>query len=167
MKKTPLVRKTPMPPSGPIKRKADKKTKHRRSMKTAAACANKEKSGKALTKSEIVKLAIIEWSKIVRANANGICEWCGKPAEHGHHMVARAQGYTLMFNLENGVALCAGCHNRFHHVESLSGWLKFKQQRPLSYEFVEERRNQTTKLLVGDLRAILADLRSKRKEMGA
>ena len=116
---------------------------------------------KTTNRKALTKKLLVLWSTVVRESASHKCEWCGKPATQAHHMIAKAQGNTLKFSTENGVALCCACHMKFHNRDSSDGWVLFKEQRPYSYEFVQERKHQLTKLSIDDLRGIEADLLSQ------
>lgn len=107
---------------------------------------------KAPSRSSLSKAAVDAWSKLVRARANHICEWCGEPARDAHHMVGRRKGNNMKFSLANGVALCKGCHMNFHDRDSSEGWEKFKAQRPEDYELVQATKNVMLKLSLDDLR---------------
>lgn len=130
-----------------------------RAVKTVAAAANKEKRGEDLRLSELHKLCHREWSKIVKCNACHVCEWCGRPAIHAHHMIAKAQGNKLKYDLRNGVALCYACHVEFHQKNSAKGWKLMQRQRPEDFEFIWNEPSEEVKWTRGDMRQILADLR--------
>ena len=114
-----------------------------------------------LTLKQATARALKEWAVLVKLHADYKCEWCGKPAAHAHHMIAKAQGNRFRFMVENGVALCAGCHLAFHNRDSLTGWLKFKEQRPESYEIVKNTPRTELKLTAAEMRELLEDLREQ------
>ena len=55
------------------------------------------------------------WRDAVFANAGGLCERCGNPAEQAHHKREVAELLTLIIDPANGEALCSGCHRDHHH----------------------------------------------------
>jgi 5-methylcytosine-specific restriction endonuclease McrA len=136
----------------------------KRRAKTHAAIEKEIAGGKKPTLGQLHKLCHPVWSKLVKLHANGQCEWCGNPAVHAHHMIAKAQGNTLKYKLENGVALCYLCHVTFHQKNSLTGWKLFERQRPMSFAYVDEHQNDTTKLSRDELADVLADLKKQLKE---
>lgn len=53
------------------------------------------------------------WSLIVR-KSTPLCQWCGlRAAIHAHHIFSR-QCIPTRHALQNGVALCGGCHMKAH-----------------------------------------------------
>lgn len=140
--------------------------KRKKPVKTVSAIKNREKGGGSLTSQQLAKLCLNAWSKLVKLHANHKCEWCGDPATQSHHMRAKAQGNKLKYALENGVALCYGCHVEFHQKDSLKGWLLFQEQRPESYRFVRESTHEPVQMKTGDYRELLADLREQIKAFG-
>lgn len=156
-----MKRRKPLRSSGPIARKPRAKTGKK--AKSPMAIQRQEEQGQKLTSSQIIKLADIQWAKLVKLHANYVCEWCGAPGVDAHHMVGRRHAATRLLP-ENGVCLCKGCHIRFHTKESLTGWAMFEAQRPESFRLVSMLRNVTCKRGVAELRTILEDLRAKVKE---
>lgn len=67
-------------------------------------------------------LASDEWHtrrELVMARAGGRCEGClQRPASEVHHLTYDHAGAEFSFEL---VALCAGCHGRWHHVPDDEG----------------------------------------------
>jgi len=57
---------------------------------------------------------IIRWSKEVRKRANNVCELCGEPAVDAHHIVPICVDKELIYDLDNGIALCLECHRKKH-----------------------------------------------------
>lgn len=143
-----------------MKRSPLKRKSAIRRVKAPKAIARAESNGQTLTKSQVQKLADMEWAILVKLHAHGLCEWCGKPAQDAHHMVSRRHAATRHLP-ENGVALCKGCHLHFHNKESLTGWELFQTSRPESYRLVGLLRRAECKRSVHGLREILADLREK------
>ena len=164
MKKTSLKRNKPVsrskPAATPKKAKATVKRNGKdKPVKSFQAIKRAEGEGKSLSVAQIAKLALAEWSILVRLHADHICEWCGKPATEAHHMVHKAQGNRFRFMVENGVALCGGCHTEFHNRNSLKGTELFRQQRPGSYEKVMSEPKTELKLSRSQMQDILDDLR--------
>lgn len=100
------------------------------------------------------------WKQIVKEQAGGRCEWCGAGSTEMHHMVARRRSAYLRHRLENGVALCAGCHSRFHFHESLTGWMLFKKQRPEDFKFVSLYKHAIVRVSREDLATAKVELES-------
>ncbi len=53
----------------------------------------------------------VNWRKEIISRANGMCENCGQdlPLE-AHHKISIHKDLSLGLDLENGMALCGGCH---------------------------------------------------------
>lgn len=134
----------------------------KKKVKSPIAIQKQEANGQKLTSTQVIKLADIQWAKLVKLHAGYKCEWCGAIGVDAHHMVSRRHAATRLLP-ENGVCLCKGCHMRFHNKESLTGWAMYEAQRPESFRLVSMLRNVTCKRGVAELRAILADLREKAK----
>lgn len=53
-------------------------------------------------------------SVLVRARADGRCEWCGEARRlECSHIVGRSYNHTRT-DLDNGLALCGSCHRAWH-----------------------------------------------------
>lgn len=50
------------------------------------------------------------WSLSVRKRDNHICQNCGRPAVHAHHIFKKIKYPGLALNLNNGISLCLSCH---------------------------------------------------------
>ena len=57
------------------------------------------------------------WSKIVRTRDSFTCQRCGKRHDkksrglHAHHILTKgSHGFSIRWDLDNGVAVCYGCH---------------------------------------------------------
>lgn len=68
------------------------------------------------------------------------CHFCGKPAEHIHHIISR-QVLLLRFDLKNLLPLCSDCHRLIHDkgfsVEnyiSPSRWLYLEQMKNIQFQ---------------------------------
>ena len=55
------------------------------------------------------------WAAEVFANAKGLCERCGNPAQEAHHKREVAELLALILDPANGEALCQDCHVAHHH----------------------------------------------------
>ena len=54
-----------------------------------------------------------------KLSRNRRCAVCGKPAEHVHHIIGRAN-ILLRWDVKNLIPLCQECHQRIHaHKEEL------------------------------------------------
>lgn len=84
-----------------------------------------------MTRQEIRKLDDL-FKAAVKRLAKGKCEVCGKKKYlHTHHIIGR-RNYQVRWDLENGVALCSGCHKmkiQSAHEDPLwfRGWLEGKR----------------------------------------
>lgn len=99
------------------------------------------------------------WSKVVRARANHLCEWCNYPATEAHHMLG-TEG-KVRFMLENGVSICRECHAYFHDVSKEPGIAKFKAQRPDDWALIEPLANCVEPLKFHEIKETLAGLREE------
>lgn len=74
-----------------------------------------------------------KWRGMVIRRANGLCEECaryGRTDRHGlpvaattaHHIHPIDQHPDLAYDLDNGQALCAACHNRKHPEKGGRYW---------------------------------------------
>ncbi len=59
----------------------------------------------------------LEWRKKVLRRDKYLCKECAKygrrtPATHAHHIRSVKEWPELRYVVSNGVALCAGCHNK-------------------------------------------------------
>ena len=82
----------------------------------------------------------ILWAQIVRDNARGVCEMCGKPGHDAHHAVSRRQSF-LRHAVCNGVYLCCGCHMRLHSTEAYTFWTWFAVNRKDDHDFVIQHKH--------------------------
>lgn len=55
------------------------------------------------------------WSKEVLKRANYKCEYCGKPAEHAHHIKPKKLEPGFALDPDNGLACCKNCHYKYGH----------------------------------------------------
>lgn len=89
------------------------------------------------------KKAIRVWGRIVLKRANYTCCKCGKQATDPHHLLTKGAYLNYAVSLENGIALCRGCH-MFHKgsahgdPEAFTDWLK--ENRPAQWEWVQSAR---------------------------
>lgn len=67
-----------------------------------------------------------------------ICQDCGKPAEHVHHIIrlseANVGNPAVSLNLDNLVSLCHRCHDHRHKGEQGKG-RRFEEENPYQYTF--------------------------------
>lgn len=52
------------------------------------------------------------------------CETCGSKAVDIHHIDARGMGGSDKNNIENLMALCRDCHNKYGDIKEKKEWLK-------------------------------------------
>ena len=55
------------------------------------------------------------WRTEVFKRANYLCEYCGKPAEHAHHIKPKKLEPFFALDPDYGVACCAKCHYKYGH----------------------------------------------------
>ena len=89
------------------------------------------------------KKADIAWGKLIRER-DGKCALCGTDQRlEAHHLIRKAHVF-FRHNLENGVALCSGCHrlsdNCAAHKEPhiIERWVK--ENRPEQYAWWDKNR---------------------------
>jgi ribosomal protein L40E len=61
--------------------------------------------------------AFTNWAKEVREVFNNTCDCCGysrKIALKAHHLYSYEKNKDIALEVENGVSLCANCHEEFH-----------------------------------------------------
>lgn len=58
--------------------------------------------------------AMTFWSAAVLKRDKHKCQICGRKAEVAHHILYKANYPKLSLNLNNGIALCQGCHYELH-----------------------------------------------------
>ena len=75
----------------------------------------------------------IKWAKSVKERDSFICQLCGESGGilHSHHMNSWDFFEKERFDIDNGVTLCEGCHNRFHSI--------YGHGRNTKYQFNEYR----------------------------
>lgn len=94
------------------------------------------------------------WCKKVYARDNHCCQKCGQRGQlHAHHIKPFAAYPELVFDINNGIALCKDCHQKEH---SLMGSIKDKSRWK---DFPSE------KLFSPALAVVLRKNQSKRKEV--
>ena len=57
--------------------------------------------------------ALLFWSKTIRKR-DKVCQICGDVATVAHHLLFKSKYPELMFNLNNGIALCKQHHKEIH-----------------------------------------------------
>lgn len=62
------------------------------------------------------------WSKEVLKRANYKCEYCGKQAEHAHHIRPKKLDPGFALDPDNGLACCKNCHYKYGHRDDCSTW---------------------------------------------
>lgn len=64
-----------------------------------------------------IKLALKQWSSIVKERDNYICQLCGASDKNNleaHHIKHKSKFPELQFNFDNGITLCLDCHALQH-----------------------------------------------------
>jgi hypothetical protein len=60
------------------------------------------------------------WSQETLLRSNYICEICGEPAEHAHHIRPKKLEPFFALDPDNGLALCKKCHYKYGHSDECS-----------------------------------------------
>lgn len=60
------------------------------------------------------------WSQEVLNRADYLCEICGNPSEHAHHMQPKKLEPGLALDPDNGLSLCKKCHSKYGHKDECS-----------------------------------------------
>lgn len=95
------------------------------------------------------------WSEKVKKRVGNKCEYCGKvPYLNSHHIFSRSN-HAVRWDLDNGVALCAGHHvfgNFSAHKSPVEfvEWIKAKR----GIEWYERLRAKASKIVKADYLAI-------------
>lgn len=72
------------------------------------------------------------WRKEVFKRDNNTCQICGSTKNIVvHHLLSFSKNIKHRFNLNNGVTLCANCHNKFHEIYTstnfnINNFIEFK-----------------------------------------
>lgn len=62
-----------------------------------------------------------KWRGEVYERDNYTCQLCGKESNgdlEGHHILPFSENHDLIFDVDNGVALCKNCHRQIRHKEN-------------------------------------------------
>lgn len=86
-------------------------------------CSNECKNSCSIFKSrgyfsinkEYTSAELIIWGDEVLKRAGNICEYCGKSAEHAHHIQPKKLEPFYALDPDNGVACCVECHYKHGH----------------------------------------------------
>lgn len=100
--------------------------------------ATKKRDSRLPKKGRLRQIADRLWSLAVREDWNHRCAMCGAGNCEAHHLLPR-QLYGARYMLENGIALCAACHqwdaNRSPH-QNAEGWVAWlKNHKPKTYQW--------------------------------
>lgn len=97
--------------------------------------------------------ALTTWSSAVRARDNHTCIVCGNPKYlNAHHILQKSRYPEYKLEVDNGVSLCAGCHN-FKRLSAhqnaiwFSEWLK--ANRPELFQIALSRINAAIPITEG------------------
>jgi len=119
----------------------------------------------------LVKACLKAWGKVILSRAPaGMCEYCSvRPVKDPHHIVVRGTSPNPgWFELDNGVALCGGCH-RFNgphcgdpeKVLLFQDWIKntYLFKKDIDYDTLYIKCRARGKLTVFDLEYILKKMK--------
>ena len=67
------------------------------------------------------RAAHARWARQVLTRDGHTCRHCGQPATEADHIVNRAIAPELALDVDNGQALCAGCHRAKTQAEAAAG----------------------------------------------
>jgi len=71
--------------------------------------------------------------KDVRLKRGEVCECCGAPAKHGHHIIPVSEtsiASVLVFEPANIILLCDDCHALMHPlIRNVSDWAGARKRR--------------------------------------
>jgi 5-methylcytosine-specific restriction endonuclease McrA len=69
----------------------------------------------------------------IRAERGEICECCGRPAKHGHHIIGVSEmglASELVYEPSNIMLLCDDCHSLMHpNDRRISDWGRARKDR--------------------------------------
>lgn len=114
------------------------------------------------------------FQQIIQHEQNNECQLCDKPSTCAHHWYysKKAGGYATRWNLNNGVALCQGCHMRSHQS---GGWFMDRLKDSWGADEIENKSYQINqaklsvptlkKWSVDDLQIIHIGLEKKAEEI--
>ena len=69
------------------------------------------------------------WKEEIFKRQNGLCEYCGKKAQHAHHIKPKKLEPFFALDPDYGVACCKKCHYKYGHksgTECSTGGLAIK-----------------------------------------
>ena len=109
-------------------------------------------------------------SKYIKLRDSYTCQRCGKTnAEsqiHLSHVIPRSAGMRLRWDELNSKALCAYCHRRWWHANTLEATEWFKIVFPERYEYVmSEKTKGSRKFANFELEEMIADFKHKIENM--
>jgi hypothetical protein len=125
-----------------------------------------KKPKKTLIKKISTELLDREWSKRVREDAKGRCEYCGIVSYPNAHHIFGRRNFGVRWDLDNGICLCSNHHkfdNKFSaHMTptEFTLWL-VKKRGEIWYQILKEKAMKTTKKSYMDLQ----EVRSKLNEL--
>lgn len=142
MKRTPLLRKTPMKRSTKPMRKASKKVPGKVSVK---------------------ELDTI-FSLVIRTR-DGKCLKCGKETslQCSHVITRSSRGFR--WDETNAITLCVGCHIYWWHKEPLEAEEWLRTSLPLFYEHWQLNRQRVVKISVADRTDLYEQLKKRLEEL--
>ena len=100
------------------------------------------------------------WSRLIRER-DGCCIVCGNPRLQAHHLISRSAVF-YRHNLENGVSLCAQCHEYNNKLSAhgapwaFDDWMR--RNRPDQYAWWEKSRHSIIEGQKIDYKAIYKEL---------
>ena len=77
-------------------------------------------------KSRVLKQATVlaMWSKAVKVRDGFKCMYCGSRTGLESHHIFKVQHSATKYDLDNGITLCKGCHDRIDKSYEMGQWLK-------------------------------------------
>ena len=111
------------------------------------------------------------WSYLILHDQKGnrkTCQWCGKrPAQHAHHIISRRYNNTR-WDLENGIALCQGCHYKIHnYVEEGLQFIFGELGEDKYWELFRKVKDDNFAIQAYEYEKLLEELRQKKNAIEA
>lgn len=63
------------------------------------------------------------WQQAVMARDGSRCQLCGATGYAGHHVFTKGSSLATRWDLDNGIAVCLGCHYAIHSSKNCTEYL--------------------------------------------
>lgn len=124
----------------------------------------KSKTHKKVTpnKQKAIKKALDNvWRDTIHKIYGGVCSACGKSGVQAHHFFGRKAYPSVKWDVDNGVALCVGCHIMKVHRNGQTEIARdalIKRIGQIKFEELKKRANETRHYKMPDLIALKEQL---------